>query len=111
MIDIVKVRAEQVKVSTITDPADLIGKSPKFMVKAGLPVQETDVVQIRMVEVPVNYRGRVGESKITGSLTTTLRVGTRMIALILGYWAKRRFGVGVVAPLPVAPARAVRTLR
>ena len=66
---------------------------------------------LRMVEVPVNCRGRVGESKITGSLTTTLRVGTRMIALILGYWAKRRFGVGVVAPLPVAPARAVRTLR
>ena len=41
---------------------------------------------LRVVEVPVNYRGRVGESKITGSLRTTLRVGLRMIALILRYW-------------------------
>src|SRR5207302_3902944 len=43
----------------------------------------------RLVEVPVNYRDRVGESKITGSIPTTLRVGARMIALILRY---RLFG-------------------
>jgi glycosyltransferase involved in cell wall biosynthesis len=43
----------------------------------------------RLVEVPVNYRDRVGESKITGSIATTLRVGARMIALILRY---RLFG-------------------
>ena len=40
---------------------------------------------LRLVEVPVNYRGRIGESKITGSFETTLRVGGRMIALILRY--------------------------
>jgi glycosyltransferase involved in cell wall biosynthesis len=66
---------------------------------------------LRMVEVPVNYRGRVGESKITGSLSTTLRVGTRMIMLILGYWARRRLAFGAMTPLPVAPARTLRTLR
>lgn len=38
---------------------------------------------IRIIEVPVNYRGRVGESKITGTLTGTLRTGCRMIALII----------------------------
>jgi glycosyltransferase involved in cell wall biosynthesis len=38
---------------------------------------------LRIIEVPVNYRGRVGESKITGSLTGTLRTGFNMIALIL----------------------------
>lgn len=65
MIDIVKVRAEQVKAATITNPADLIGKSPKFLVKAGLPVQETDVVQIRMVEVPVLRVIGTREDKIT----------------------------------------------
>ena len=43
----------------------------------------------RLVEVPVNYRDRVGESKITGSIATTVRVGARMIALILRY---RLFG-------------------
>jgi glycosyltransferase involved in cell wall biosynthesis len=43
----------------------------------------------RLVEVPVNYRDRVGESKITGSMSTALRVGARMIGLILRY---RLFG-------------------
>jgi glycosyltransferase involved in cell wall biosynthesis len=40
---------------------------------------------LRVVEVPVNYRGRIGESKITGTLTGTLRTGLAMIVLILKY--------------------------
>ncbi len=40
---------------------------------------------LRVIEVPVNYRGRVGESKITGSARTAVRVGLRMIAVILRY--------------------------
>ena len=40
---------------------------------------------LSIIEVPVNYRGRVGESKITGNLQGTLRTGFRMIALILRY--------------------------
>jgi glycosyltransferase involved in cell wall biosynthesis len=39
--------------------------------------------RLRVIEVPVNYRGRVGDSKITGTLRGTLRTGFRMIALIL----------------------------
>ena len=38
---------------------------------------------LRVIEVPVSYRGRVGESKITGNLKGTLRTGTNMIRLIL----------------------------
>ena len=38
---------------------------------------------LKVIEVPVNYRGRVGESKITGSIKGTLRTGTNMIRLIL----------------------------
>lgn len=38
---------------------------------------------LRIIEIPVNYRGRVGESKITGNLRGTLQTGFRMIALIL----------------------------
>jgi glycosyltransferase involved in cell wall biosynthesis len=38
---------------------------------------------LRVIEVPVNYRGRVGDSKITGTLKGTLRTGFRMIALIV----------------------------
>jgi glycosyltransferase involved in cell wall biosynthesis len=40
---------------------------------------------LRVIEVPVNYRGRVGESKITGSLRGTLVTGVRMVALVLRY--------------------------
>ena len=40
---------------------------------------------LKIIEVPVNYRGRIGESKITGSLGGTLRTGLRMIALILSH--------------------------
>jgi glycosyltransferase involved in cell wall biosynthesis len=39
--------------------------------------------RLRVIEVPVNYRGRIGESKITGTMRGTLRTGFRMIALIL----------------------------
>jgi glycosyltransferase involved in cell wall biosynthesis len=38
---------------------------------------------VRVIEVPVNYRGRIGESKITGTLKGTLRTGIRMIGLIV----------------------------
>ncbi len=39
--------------------------------------------KLRIIEVPVNYRGRVGRSKITGSLGGTLQTGFRMVGLIL----------------------------
>lgn len=45
----------------------------------------SQLMGIRMIEVPVNYRGRLGISKITGSFKTALSVGSRMIALILRY--------------------------
>jgi glycosyltransferase involved in cell wall biosynthesis len=40
---------------------------------------------LKIIEVPVNYRSRIGESKITGSMGGTLRTGLRMILLILRY--------------------------
>jgi glycosyltransferase involved in cell wall biosynthesis len=39
--------------------------------------------KLRVIEVPVNYRGRVGKSKITGTLRGTLRTGFRMLGIIL----------------------------
>ena len=44
---------------------------------------------LRLVEVPVNYRRRIGTSKITGSMATTARVAVRMLQVILRY---RLFG-------------------
>ena len=52
-----------------------------------------------MLEIPVNYRSRLGTSKITGSLHTTFTVGANMIFLILRYRARTR-------ELPAPPPRA-----
>ncbi len=41
--------------------------------------------RLKVIEVPVNYRGRVGTSKITGNLKGTLTTGFNMIGLIIKY--------------------------
>jgi glycosyltransferase involved in cell wall biosynthesis len=41
--------------------------------------------RLRVIEIPVNYRGRIGESKITGSFSGALGTGLRMIGLIVRY--------------------------
>jgi glycosyltransferase involved in cell wall biosynthesis len=41
--------------------------------------------RLKLIEIPVNYRGRVGESKITGTLKGTWRTGMNMIRLIFRY--------------------------
>jgi hypothetical protein len=46
---------------------------------------------LKVIEIPVNYRGRVGASKITGSPFTAVKVGLRMIGLITEYrWHRLR---------------------
>ena len=40
---------------------------------------------LKVIEVPVNYRGRVGESKITGNFKGALTTGLRMIGIIIKY--------------------------
>jgi glycosyltransferase involved in cell wall biosynthesis len=44
---------------------------------------------LRIVEIPVNYRGRRGMSKITGTLKGTWKTGTNMIKLITSYRFKK----------------------
>jgi glycosyltransferase involved in cell wall biosynthesis len=41
--------------------------------------------KIRFIEIPVNYRSRIGESKITGSLKGAVSTGVRMLILIFTY--------------------------
>jgi glycosyltransferase involved in cell wall biosynthesis len=45
--------------------------------------------RIPFVEIPVNYRTRVGVSSVTGDLSKAFRLGIRMICLVLEY----RFGL------------------
>ena len=41
--------------------------------------------RLRVVEVPVRYRSRIGTSKITGTLRGTLGAGTKILAWIFGW--------------------------
>jgi len=50
------------------------------------------LMRARIIEIPLNYRGRVGISKITGSLKGTIRTGTLMIVTIVRYKLKQLTG-------------------
>jgi glycosyltransferase involved in cell wall biosynthesis len=41
--------------------------------------------RIPFIEIPVNYRRRVGESSVTGDLWKAFKLGLRMIVLVLSY--------------------------
>ena len=49
--------------------------------------------RLGVIEIPVNYRARVGVSKITGTLRGTLVTGGRMLALIVGRRLRPRCGI------------------
>lgn len=38
---------------------------------------------LKIIEIPINYRGRIGESKITGNWNGTFKTGFKMIWLII----------------------------
>ncbi len=40
---------------------------------------------LRIVEVPVRYRRRIGKSKITGTFSGTVRAGTKIVYTIFKY--------------------------
>ncbi len=41
------------------------------------------VRRVRVVQIPVNYRPRVGESSVTGDFRKTLKLGGKMISMVL----------------------------
>lgn len=49
--------------------------------------------RVRTVEVPVRYRERIGQSKITGTISGTLRAGFKILGWILR-WRLRLWGRG-----------------
>jgi glycosyltransferase involved in cell wall biosynthesis len=53
---------------------------------------------MRCVEIPVHYRVRLGESKITGNFNKALRLGLRMITLIILYRFRRFPKLGTTIP-------------
>jgi len=48
------------------------------------------IARLRIVQIPVNYRSRVGSSSVTGDLWVAAKLGVTMIGLILGYRLRAR---------------------
>lgn len=71
---------------------DLI--NPKFSVGGSFFLSEFTVLAIlsnlSIIEIPVHYRERVGESKITGSLKKSVMVGLQMLRVIISYRFKNK---------------------
>lgn len=68
---------------------------PKFAVGGQHFLSElvvlTSLEKGTIYEMPVHYRERIGASKITGSFKTSLKVGIRMLVVILSY----KFGLKI----------------
>ena len=71
------------------------------------------VLGLRVVEVPVRYRPRIGRSKISGTINGTIRAGVAILSTILkiafgsGLWAQ---GSGQLPPAPSPQPSAKRLL-
>lgn len=67
---------------------------PKFTVGGGHFLPEMIILAnqngAKIIEVPVNYRPRIGTSKITGNLAKAVKVGLAMFFLILKYRSKMK---------------------
>jgi len=48
------------------------------------------IAHLRVVEVPVRYRRRIGTSKISGTVKGTVLAGTKIIGTIFRYWPAYR---------------------
>jgi hypothetical protein len=48
------------------------------------------IARLRIVQIPVNYRSRVGASSVTGDLWVAAKLGLTMIRLILVYRFRAR---------------------
>ncbi len=62
------------------------------------------IMRVRLVQVPVNYHPRVGVSSVTGDVRKTIRLGLRMIGLVLSMRV-RRSRIRRSQPIPQRPAR------
>ena len=60
---------------------------------------------VRVVQIPVNYLPRVGDSSVTGSVGESVRLGAQMIGMVAKARASR------VAPLPLQYRRPARPVR
>ncbi|TWP32721.1 glycosyltransferase family 2 protein [Leekyejoonella antrihumi] len=60
------------------------------------------ITRTKMVQIPVNYHPRVGESSVTGDLRKTISLGLEMIGVTAKMW-RRRGKIRAGFPVPARP--------
>ncbi len=99
MIDLIALPESQMRPSTVIDPDILIGKTPKLFLRAGQPIRETELTQIKFVEVPVFTADIDHETRITDDHIKMMPVDAAMLS-----------GDAVTSPEFLVGKRARRTL-
>src|SRR5690606_41101078 len=64
MLSIVDLPETAIKSTTLTQVEQVIGKSPKIFLRAGEPINDTDVAQITLIDVPVLTRSEEHTSEL-----------------------------------------------
>ena len=72
---------------TTIDRLEMSDKTYGWTIEMQVKAAEANV---RVLEVPIAQRARLGRSKISGTLGGTMRAGTRMLATIWSLWRSRR---------------------
>jgi len=103
MLTSVDLPEDQMRPDTLTDVAALVGKAPKVFLRAGVPLRETDVAQMKLVDVPVlntdvRRDGTISDANITFVAFNTSDLPTDVVtdaAQLVGRTPRRMLTAGV----------------
>ena len=81
MIDLITVPQHKVTPATVTDPDQLIGKTPKMFLKAGEPLRDNQLTQIVLIQIPVLTDGMDRDGRITDADVKMIEVDAAIVPL------------------------------
>ena len=81
MIDLVAMAQDKVTPAIITDPDQLIGKTPRMFLKAGEPLRDNQLTQIVLVQIPVLIDGMDRDGRIDETHVKMVEVNAAAVPL------------------------------
>jgi len=117
MLTTLEVPESQIRPDTITDPSLLLGKAPKVYLKAGVPVRDTDVARMTLIDVPVltanmSRDGKIAEHALTFATFNAADLPGDVVTdvdQLVGYSPRRLLTAGV--PLRRGDVQLVREVQ
>ena len=117
MLTMVELPEDQMRPDTITDVGMLVGKAPKGFVRAGVPIRESEISQMTLVEIPVlntdiRRDGTIAESTIVYATFNTADLPSDVVTdshQLVGRTPRRSLSAG--APLRRGDVQMVRQVQ